>query len=65
MGMIYRRKVAAGNTDRCEDKRHGETECCPTCAARFGRLWWIKFYRGGKPFYERAARPRKPSQSIC
>jgi hypothetical protein len=39
MGMIYRRKVAEGNADRSEDKRHGETECCPTCAVRFGRVF--------------------------
>ena len=59
MGTIYRRKVAAGNTDHCEDKRHGRTECCPACAARFGSVWWIKFYRGGKPFYESSRSNKK------
>jgi integrase len=59
MGTIYRRKLAAGNTDHCEDKRHGGTECCPACAARFGRVWWIKFYRGGKPFFESSRSTKK------
>jgi len=38
MGMIYRRKVAEGDTDRDKDRRNGETECWPTCAAHFGRV---------------------------
>jgi integrase len=59
MGMIYRRKVAVGASDPCADKRHGQTETCATCGARFGRVWWIKFYRGGKPFYESSRSTKK------
>ena len=59
MGMVYRRKLADGTTEDCEDKRHGETPLCPACGARFGRVWWVKFYRGGKPFYESSRSPKK------
>ena len=59
MGVIYRRRVAEGNADRREDKRHGVTETNPARGARFGRIWWVRSYCGGKPFYESSGSPKK------
>ena len=62
MGMIYRPMVKGktapltdgGAKARCPDAKHGRADECPTCHARFGRVWWIKFYQNGRPIRESA-----------
>ena len=70
MGMIYRRTVfdprpidpkdpKCKRRLPCEDEKHGQAAMCPACASRFGKTWWIKFYRAGKPFFESSRSTKK------
>ncbi len=53
MGYIYRPKLKGTGrplpkrVKRCPDKAHGKRDECPTCGARFGFVWWAKYYANG------------------
>ncbi len=60
MGYLYRpmlkrngQGLLPGQTqERCTHPRHGKDDCCPACGARFGKVWWMKYYHNGTAIRE-------------
>jgi hypothetical protein len=38
--------------DRCRHPDHGKADFCRGCLARFGKIWWVKYYVNGKSIRE-------------
>jgi hypothetical protein len=55
MGYLYRPKMKDSNVPmehrgvRCTHERHGHEDICTGCGARFGKVWWMKYYDAGRP----------------
>jgi integrase len=68
MGYVYRPKLkGSGSRGReegtgCQDARHGREDECPACGARFGKVWWAKYYANGVPVRE-STRTKKESEA--
>ena len=58
MGYLYRPKPksttpsALGKGQKCRHEEHGKSDVCPGCEARFGKVWWVKYYVNGTPIRE-------------
>ncbi len=42
----------ASDGDRCHHPDHGKADFCRGCLARFGKIWWAKYYVNGRPVRE-------------
>lgn len=62
MGYLYRPMLKKGSLPDgpCQDKAHGQKDTCPTCRARFGKFWWVKYYVNGCPRRESTKCVKKP-----
>ncbi len=42
----------ASGGEHCHHPDHGKADFCRGCLARFGKVWWVKYYVNGKPIRE-------------
>jgi integrase len=42
----------ASDGKRCHHPDHGRADFCRGCLARFGKVWWVKYYANGKAIRE-------------
>lgn len=49
---LSRGEQGQGSTGKCHHPTHGKADVCAGCGARFGKVWWMKYYVNGRPVRE-------------